>query len=101
MLELTKVLPTENQIRIKLKQKRDELYDWRDLFKEEIEERTEQGIILRGLRGRDGYTQAQLGKLIGVSRNNISLMEHGRRPIGKKVAQRLAVIFKVSYQRFL
>lgn len=74
---------------------------WRDLFSEELESHSEQGLYLKGLRLREGYTQAQLGALIEVSPNNISAMEKGRRLIGKAIAQRLAQVFKVNYQRFL
>lgn len=75
--------------------------DWKEVFSLEIQLHTEQGLYLRGLRLREGYTQSQLGKLIGVNANNICAMENGRRPIGKEIARRLAVIFKVSYQKFL
>lgn len=75
--------------------------NWRDLFKKDLKKRSEQGLYLQGLRIRDGYTQEQLGELIGVSQNNISAMENGHRSIGKDIAQRLAKVFKVHYQRFL
>ena len=41
---------------------------------------------LRGLRYRDGFTQVELGKLLGIAQGNISLMEKGKRPIGKGIA---------------
>lgn len=75
--------------------------NWRDLFKKDLESHNEQGLYLKGLRLREGYTQKQLGDLIGVSQNNISAMEHGRRSIGKVIAQRLAYVFDVNYQNFL
>lgn len=75
--------------------------NWRDLFSEELENYGEQGLYLKGLRLREGYTQARLGELIGISPNNISAMEHGRRPISKTVAKLLGEIFEVNYQRFL
>ena len=56
---------------------------------------------LKGLRLREGYTQAELGTLVKVSQNNISAMEHGYRSIGKEIAKRLAQVFGVKYQRFL
>lgn len=76
-------------------------HNWRDLFKKRIDEKTEQGLLLTGLRLREGYTQKQLGNLIGVSQTNVCAMENGRRPISKKTAQKLAALFKVKYQRFL
>lgn len=74
---------------------------WRALFNEELESHSEQGLYLKGLRLRDGFTQAELGSLIGISPNNISAMERGRRSIGKRIAQRLSQVFKVHYNRFL
>lgn len=74
---------------------------WRDLFQKPLQTHSQQGFYLKGLRLREGYTQAQLGELIGVSQNNISAMEHGKRLIGKEIAHRLAKVFKVNYQRFL
>ena len=72
-------------------------HNWRDVFSIE----KENCVYLRGLRLRDGYTQQSLGNLIGVNGNNICAMENGKRPIGKEIARRLGVVFKVPYQRFL
>ena len=58
-------------------------------------------ISLSGLRYREDLTQKQLGELIGVKQNNISLMERGLRPIGKKLAHKLAEVFKTDYRIFL
>ena len=58
-------------------------------------------ISLAGLRYREDLTQKQLGELIDVSPKNISAMEHGRRPIGKNIAKRLAKVFKTDYRNFL
>lgn len=74
---------------------------WRELFEHQLESHSEQGLYLKGLRLREGYTQAQLSKLIGIPQNNISAMEHGKRLIDTEVAHRLANVFNVNYQRFL
>lgn len=74
---------------------------WRDFFKDELKAHSEQGLYLKGLRLREGYTQEGLGQLIGVTQNNISAMESGRRSIGKDLAQRFARVFGVRYQKFL
>jgi DNA-binding XRE family transcriptional regulator len=48
------------------------------------------------------FTQEELGeKLGGISRQNISSMERGSRPISKKAAIQLAKIFKVSVEKFI
>lgn len=58
-------------------------------------------IMLKGLRHREGLTQKQLGQMLDIEQSNISLMERGKRAIGKQLAKRLAEFFKTDYQFFL
>ena len=54
-------------------------------------------VMLRGLRNREGLTQAQLGDLVGINQTNISQMERGIRTIGKAIrgflSDRLSTVF--------
>jgi DNA-binding XRE family transcriptional regulator len=59
------------------------------------------GVYLRGIRLREDLTQQALADLTGISRSNISAMEHGKRPIGKETAKKLAGILNCDYRRFL
>jgi transcriptional regulator with XRE-family HTH domain len=59
------------------------------------------GSAIRGLRYRENLTQAQLAEKIGVKRHHISAMEHGKRPIGKETAKRLARALRTDYTLFL
>jgi transcriptional regulator with XRE-family HTH domain len=59
------------------------------------------GVALRGARKRETLTQKELARLVGVSQTHISEMEHGKRPIGKDMAKRLAKVLKVNYRVFL
>lgn len=59
------------------------------------------GVALRGGRKREGLTQKDLARLIGVSQAHISEMEHGKRPIGKEMAKRLAKVLQVDYRVLL
>ena len=59
------------------------------------------GVYLRGIRLREDLTQDALAELTGISRSNISAMEHGNRPIGKETAKKLATALKCDYRRFL
>ena len=60
------------------------------------------GETLRFYREMRGLTQAELGVRIGrFSRQYISNLENGHRPISKAVAKRLAVLFEVSVERFI
>ena len=58
-------------------------------------------IYLAGLRYRENLTQKELGEMIGVDQSNISKMENGERPIGKRLAKKLAEVFEVDYRLFL
>ena len=58
-------------------------------------------VALRGARKREALTQKDLAHLLGVSQTHISEMEHGKRPIGKDLARRLAKVLKVNYRVFL
>ncbi len=58
-------------------------------------------MALRGLRGREEITQAELATRLGVSQNAISEMESGKRPISMKMAKRLGEEFDISYKAFL
>ena len=58
-------------------------------------------VALRGARKREGLTQKDLAALVGVSQTHISEMEHGKRPIGKDMARRLAKVLKANYRVFL
>lgn len=56
---------------------------------------------LRGARAKEGLTQKALAADLGIPQANLSLMEHGKRPIGKEMAKRLAAILNVDYRLFL
>lgn len=59
------------------------------------------GIALQGARYRESLTQKELAELMGVSQTHISEMEHGKRPIGKEMAKRLAKVLHIGYKVFL
>ena len=58
-------------------------------------------MALRGLRGKEDLTQAELAARLGVSQNAISEMENGKRPISTKMAKRLGEEFNLPYKVFL
>lgn len=78
-----------------------ESIDWRIAAKEVFGDALSTAINLRGLRNREGLTQAQLGRAIGVEQSNISKMERGKRQIGIKIAKRLEELFDIDYRLFL
>jgi len=74
---------------------------WREAFKEGIGEFTEVGLVLQGARLKSDMTQKEVAEKINVKPHHISEMEHGKRPIGKVMAHRLAKIFDMDYRLFL
>jgi fido (protein-threonine AMPylation protein)/DNA-binding XRE family transcriptional regulator len=61
------------------------------------------GKAIRADRGLRGWTQKVLAEKLGVSIQNLSAMEHDRRPVSKKMALKLSEIFGVppeSYFKF-
>jgi len=56
---------------------------------------------LRGARYKAELTQVELAKRLEITQGDLSKMEHGKRPVGKKLAQRIAKIVDVDYRVFL
>lgn len=76
-------------------------YDWRELFKNEIEKYSKVGITLKGFRAREELTQKKLAAILGISQHHISEMENGKRSISKKMAIKFGKILKTNYRLFL
>jgi ribosome-binding protein aMBF1 (putative translation factor) len=74
-----------------------ESVDWRVVAKDSLTKHKKAGIVLRGARGRENMTQKELAKRSGVSQENISRIENGRRTIGEKLAKKLAKPLKINY----
>ncbi len=81
-------------------EKTDQAPSWRDAFPQEIRD-NEGGVVLKVTRQRKGITQIRLSEMTGIPQPNISLMERGERPIGKKLARQLAKALEVDYRVFL
>ncbi len=75
--------------------------NWRTAAEEAFGNVPGTALNLRGLRNREGLTQAQLGQAIGVEQSNISKMERGIRQIGIKIAKRIEEVFDIDYHLFL
>jgi ribosome-binding protein aMBF1 (putative translation factor) len=61
----------------------------------------EPGRLIRGGRTREGWTQIELATRLGVSKSVVSDLEHGRRPISKKMAAKLGEVLGSSALAFL
>ncbi len=81
--------------------KRRKSIPWREVAKENIKKYTETGLALRGARLRAEMTQQELADAVGAQPYHISEMEHGKRSIGKDMAQRVAKILDMNYRMFL
>ena len=71
-----------------------------DFYKESKEKETP-GRNMRMFRRNLQLTQSQLAEKLGTTKQAISNMENGIRPISKKTAKELARIFKVSAGNFI
>lgn len=74
----------------------EELYSIEEVFPE-----GDPAMALRGLRTREGLTQAQFAERLGISQTRVSEMEHGVRRISVDMAKRIAKTFHTSYKVFL
>ena len=77
-----------------------------DVFKTEwyrtIKKELTPGTYMKVFRENKGLTQDDLGKALGgLPRQHVSNMEHGSRPISKKIAIKLSKIFDVSVAKFI
>lgn len=73
--------------------------DW--LTPEEVFPDFHAGDRIVGLRYREAMTQKQLAEKTGISVQNLSHMEHGRRPVGKEMAKRLARALNADWRTLL
>lgn len=74
---------------------------WEVLAKDRIEKYKKSGLVLRGMRYREGLSQKQLAEASGISQNEISNIENGKRTVGKKVAEKLAKVLNFDYRMLL
>lgn len=72
-----------------------------ETFSDLLSDQDESAVLLKGLRTREGLSQIEFSKLIGVSQQNLSAMENGRRSIGKVLAKRIADQFDIDYRLLL
>ena len=58
-------------------------------------------VNLKFYRTQKRMTQKSLGEVLGIEKQYVSDMEHGRKEISKMMAKRLADYFNVSVSRFI
>lgn len=80
-----------------LKYTDDDSVDWTDVAKDSVAKHKQAGMVLRGARYRENMSQKELAKRSGVSQENISRIENGKRSVGEKVAKKLARPLKINY----
>lgn len=71
---------------------------WEVLAKDRIEKYKKAGLVLRGMRYRENMSQIELAKKSGVTQNEISNIENGKRTVGEKIAKRLAEALNFDYR---
>ena len=80
----------------RLNEEGDEVFSAKEVFPD-----GSPAMLLRGLRGKEELTQAELAARLGISQNIVSDMESGRRPISLKMAKRIGEEFKIPYKGFV
>lgn len=70
-----------------------------DWYKKTATEMTS-GKAIRADRGLRGWTQSVLAQKLGISIQNLSAMEHDRRPVSKKMATKLSQVFGVPPETY-
>ena len=80
----------------RLNEEGDEVFSAKEVFPD-----GSPAMLLRGLRGKEELTQAELATRLSISQNMVSDMESGRRPISLKMAKRIGEEFKIPYKGFL
>ncbi len=94
------VVPIDVMERYKVKSD-DQYISVDELFSDLTQESGEPGVLLKGLRYREGLSQIEFAKKLNIGQTNLSAMENGRRSIGKELAKRIADLFGVDYRIFL
>jgi ribosome-binding protein aMBF1 (putative translation factor) len=92
-----------NELKQFLKEHNDEpaAMPWETIAAERIAQHGKAGLALRGARFREGLSQKELAKRSGVSQENISRIENGKRILGEKVAKKLAKHLRIDYRLLL
>lgn len=67
----------------------------------DMSKRVRPGDAIRVYRENRKWTQAELGKRIGVSKNRVSDLENNRRAVSKQLAKTLSRLFQVPLDRFI
>ena len=94
-------VPIEIMEHYKVKSDKKNFISIDDVFGHLTEKSGEPGVLLKGLRYREGLSQIEFAKQLNISQTNLSAMENGRRSFGKEIAKRIATIFEVDYRIFL
>lgn len=69
-------------------------------YKTQKESRTP-AVNLNFYRTQKRLTQKELGQMLGIEKQYVSDMEHGRKEISKAMAKKLSEIFNVSVSKFI
>lgn len=71
---------------------------WEEIASKRIAKHKKSGLALRGARYREGFSQKALAKKTGISQENLSKMENGKRKIGTRVAKKLATVLHIDHE---
>lgn len=78
----------------------DQAIPWRESSHFDDQEKLP-GRILAGARYREDLTQIELSRRTGISRDHISKMENGHKPISEANAQKIADVLSIDRKHLL
>jgi DNA-binding XRE family transcriptional regulator len=87
--------------RKKAQTEEDQLVPADEVFKDLYDKYGRSGTTIRGYRSRVDMNQAELAEKIDILQSDLSQMESGKRPVSRKMAQKLAKVFSTDYRVFL
>lgn len=87
---------------VSLKEYQQAMRPWRESFYGDFAAQNgEPAYLFRAARLREGLTQVDLARKLGMLQSNVSAIERGKRDIGKNLAKRAAKVFRLDYRVFL
>ena len=67
--------------------------DFIELMSEAMDQPVTQGSLVKSFRKKFGFAQKELGKITGISKSNISAIEHNKVTLELKQAEMFAAVF--------
>ncbi len=104
---ISRIKKIQNELKPYETKQEENTTDWRSLLNKQTAEMDgetaykEGAVMIKGLRARENMSQSKLATQLNIRQENLSKLENAKRPISKKMAQKLGKLFNVTYKLFL